>query len=132
MKSIREIYNIGYGPSSSHTMGPSRAAGLFFEKNPGAEKVQGHTLRKFGADGERPWYRQCYSEGYRPSRCCRDRLETGYQSAPAIPMGCCSRLLYKGIRLIVGRYIVWVEAHCGTSWVLSTTEISTRRQVWPR
>ena len=37
MKSIREIYNIGYGPSSSHTMGPSRAAGLFLEKNPGAE-----------------------------------------------------------------------------------------------
>ena len=40
MKSIREIYNIGYGPSSSHTMGPSRAAGLFLEKNPGAEKFR--------------------------------------------------------------------------------------------
>ena len=40
MKSIREIYNIGYEPSSSHTMGPSRAAGLFLEKNPGAEKFR--------------------------------------------------------------------------------------------
>ena len=29
MKSIREIYKIGKGPSSSHTMGPERAAGLF-------------------------------------------------------------------------------------------------------
>lgn len=40
MKSIREIYNIGYGPSSSHTMGPSRAAGCFRDKNPDAEKYR--------------------------------------------------------------------------------------------
>lgn len=40
MKSIREIYNIGYGPSSSHTMGPSRAAKLFCEKHPEAEKYR--------------------------------------------------------------------------------------------
>ncbi|HNX99066.1 MAG TPA: serine dehydratase beta chain, partial [Candidatus Aminicenantes bacterium] len=26
MESIREIYRIGVGPSSSHTMGPKRAA----------------------------------------------------------------------------------------------------------
>ena len=29
MKSIREIYKVGKGPSSSHTMGPERAANLF-------------------------------------------------------------------------------------------------------
>ncbi|MEG0796257.1 MAG: L-serine ammonia-lyase [Odoribacter sp.] len=40
MKSIKEIYNIGYGPSSSHTMGPSRAAGFFSEKHPDAEKFR--------------------------------------------------------------------------------------------
>ena len=37
MKSIREIYKIGKGPSSSHTMGPERAARLFKERNPGAD-----------------------------------------------------------------------------------------------
>ena len=37
MKSIREIYKIGKGPSSSHTMGPERAAKLFKEKNPQAD-----------------------------------------------------------------------------------------------
>ena len=37
MKSIREIYKIGKGPSSSHTMGPERAARLFKEKNPQAD-----------------------------------------------------------------------------------------------
>lgn len=33
MESIREIYKIGYGPSSSHTMGPKKAAESFQQKN---------------------------------------------------------------------------------------------------
>lgn len=37
MKSIREIYKIGKGPSSSHTMGPERAARLFREENTQAD-----------------------------------------------------------------------------------------------
>ena len=37
MKSIREIYKIGKGPSSSHTMGPERAAKVFKEKHPDAD-----------------------------------------------------------------------------------------------
>ena len=37
MKSIREIYKIGKGPSSSHTMGPERAAGLFMDRYPKAD-----------------------------------------------------------------------------------------------
>ena len=36
MKSIREIYKIGKGPSSSHTMGPERAALLFLKEYPQA------------------------------------------------------------------------------------------------
>ena len=37
MKSIREIYKIGKGPSSSHTMGPERAAKLFKADHPQAD-----------------------------------------------------------------------------------------------
>ena len=37
MKSIREIYKIGKGPSSSHTMGPERAALLFRSEHPEAD-----------------------------------------------------------------------------------------------
>ena len=37
MKSIREIYKIGKGPSSSHTMGPERAAKLFLRQYPQAD-----------------------------------------------------------------------------------------------
>jgi L-serine dehydratase len=33
MESIKQIFRIGHGPSSSHTMGPRRAAKLFDERN---------------------------------------------------------------------------------------------------
>ena len=38
MQSIRELYRIGNGPSSSHTMGPKKAAALFAESHPRAKK----------------------------------------------------------------------------------------------
>ena len=40
MKSIREIYKIGKGPSSSHTMGPERAAKLFKADHPEADSFR--------------------------------------------------------------------------------------------
>ncbi len=36
MKSLKELYKVGMGPSSSHTMGPRKAAEVFNKKNPGA------------------------------------------------------------------------------------------------
>lgn len=38
MQSIRELYKIGNGPSSSHTMGPKRAAEWFKSKNEDADR----------------------------------------------------------------------------------------------
>ncbi len=40
MKSIREMYKIGRGPSSSHTMGPQKAAVLFSSENPEADSFK--------------------------------------------------------------------------------------------
>ena len=40
MQSLRELYRVGRGPSSSHTMGPEAAARLFLEENPGADRFQ--------------------------------------------------------------------------------------------
>ncbi len=40
MKSIRHIFKIGYGPSSSHTMGPAFAAARFLEQYPTADHVK--------------------------------------------------------------------------------------------
>lgn len=40
MESIKEIYKIGHGPSSSHTMGPKKAAERFLNKNNEADKFK--------------------------------------------------------------------------------------------
>lgn len=40
MKSIRDIYKIGTGPSSSHTMGPEAAAKLFLSEHPEAKSFR--------------------------------------------------------------------------------------------
>lgn len=40
MESIREIFRIGFGPSSSHTMGPRKAAEIFKAKNSDANSFR--------------------------------------------------------------------------------------------
>ena len=40
MKSIKSIYKIGYGPSSSHTMGPAFATSRFMTENPEADFIK--------------------------------------------------------------------------------------------
>ena len=40
MKSIKDVYKIGKGPSSSHTMGPARAMEIFVSENPDAESYR--------------------------------------------------------------------------------------------
>ncbi len=40
MESIKEIFKIGYGPSSSHTMGPALASKKFLEKNKNANRFK--------------------------------------------------------------------------------------------
>ncbi len=46
MHSLRELYRIGKGPSSSHTIGPERACKLFLEENPQADFF---VVRLFGS-----------------------------------------------------------------------------------
>ena len=38
MKTIRDIYKIGKGPSSSHTMGPAKAMEIFLSEHPSAQE----------------------------------------------------------------------------------------------
>ena len=40
MKSIRDIYKIGKGPSSSHTMGPAKAMSIYVSEHPHAESYK--------------------------------------------------------------------------------------------
>ena len=52
MKTIREIFRIGYGPSSSHTMGPRKAAELFKEQYDTAARYQVHLYGSLSATGK--------------------------------------------------------------------------------
>lgn len=40
MESLKELYRVGHGPSSSHTMGPQRAAEIFLKRFPDAPKYR--------------------------------------------------------------------------------------------
>lgn len=52
MDSIKYIYKIGYGPSSSHTMGPQKAATLFKEKNPATDSYKVTLYGSLAATGK--------------------------------------------------------------------------------
>lgn len=52
MESIKEIYKIGRGPSSSHTMGPAKAAHLFLEKAPDAASYKVYLYGSLAATGK--------------------------------------------------------------------------------
>ncbi|MDE6653159.1 MAG: L-serine ammonia-lyase, iron-sulfur-dependent, subunit alpha [Muribaculaceae bacterium] len=52
MDSIRQIFKIGKGPSSSHTMGPRRAAIKFAEANPSAARYEVTLFGSLAATGK--------------------------------------------------------------------------------
>ena len=53
MKSIKELYRIGTGPSSSHTMGPRKAAEIFLERHPEATAFKVTLYGSLAATGNR-------------------------------------------------------------------------------
>ncbi|MBU1013739.1 MAG: L-serine ammonia-lyase [Bacteroidetes bacterium] len=52
MLSIKEIYKIGYGPSSSHSMAPRKAAQIFLDRNPSADKYKAWLYGSLAATGK--------------------------------------------------------------------------------
>lgn len=52
MESIKQIYRVGHGPSSSHTMGPMRAAEMFLERNRGAVQFRVTLYGSLAATGK--------------------------------------------------------------------------------
>jgi L-serine dehydratase len=51
MESLRNLFRIGHGPSSSHTMGPARAAEQFRAQNPHAAAWRVHLFGSLAATG---------------------------------------------------------------------------------
>jgi len=52
MESIKEIYKIGFGPSSSHTMGPRKAAEIFRTSHPDVKKCRVTLFGSLAATGK--------------------------------------------------------------------------------
>ena len=52
MKSLKEIYRIGYGPSSSHTMGPTNAAEIFLSHNTDCQRFKVTLYGSLAATGK--------------------------------------------------------------------------------
>ena len=52
MESLKELYRIGYGPSSSHTMGPRTAASLFLSSYPNADSYKAELYGSLAATGK--------------------------------------------------------------------------------
>src|SRR3712207_8469190 len=52
MDTLKELFKIGCGPSSSHTMGPERAAKKFLAKNPNAAKYRVELYGSLAATGK--------------------------------------------------------------------------------
>lgn len=52
MKSLRYLYKIGRGPSSSHTMGPEKACRIFLKRYPHAEEYEVTLLGSLSATGK--------------------------------------------------------------------------------
>ena len=52
MKSLRELYRIGKGPSSSHTMGPQKAAQIYAQRHPEAQRFEVTLYGSLAATGK--------------------------------------------------------------------------------
>ena len=52
MKSLKELYRIGKGPSSSHTIGPERACKAFLQKNTAADSFEAVLYGSLAATGD--------------------------------------------------------------------------------
>ena len=52
MKSVKDIYKIGKGPSSSHTMGPFKAVRTYMEEHPEANALHVTLYGSLAATGK--------------------------------------------------------------------------------
>ena len=69
MKSLRELYRIGTGPSSSHTMAPRKAAEQFLQRHPEAASFRVTLFGSLAATGRGHLTDQVLIEAFQPRTC---------------------------------------------------------------
>ncbi len=66
MESIRQLFRIGTGPSSSHTMAPRRAAEIFLQLHPAAHRYRVTLFGSLAATGRGHLTDRALEEAFRP------------------------------------------------------------------
>lgn len=69
MKSLTHLYRIGRGPSSSHTMGPARAAEIFRQGNPEADSFKAVLYASLAKTGKGHMTDEVIRESFAPAPC---------------------------------------------------------------
>lgn len=69
MESLRYLYKIGRGPSSSHTMGPDKAARLFKSKYPNADAFKAYLYGSLSETGKGHKTDKAIIEAFEPVKC---------------------------------------------------------------
>ena len=69
MESLTELYRIGRGPSSSHTIGPERACRYFLNNNPCADKFCAILYGSLAKTGEGHGTERIIRESFYPVLC---------------------------------------------------------------
>ena len=80
MESIREIYRIGRGPSSSHTMGPLKAAEAYRARTPGAAAYRVTLYGSLAATGRGHLTDKAVEAGLAPAR-----VEIAWEPGTVLP-----------------------------------------------
>ncbi len=81
MESLREIFRIGHGPSSSHTMGPRKAAEHFRQRHPGAASFRVSLFGSLAATGRGHLTDQALAQVFAP-----DPLEIAWLPGEELPL----------------------------------------------
>lgn len=87
MQSIRELFRTGNGPSSSHTMGPRKAAERFHQQHPQAARYQVKLYGSLAATGKGHLTDQAISQAFAPTPVSFDWLPE--QELSLHPNGMC-------------------------------------------
>ncbi len=85
MESIKEIFKIGYGPSSSHTMGPHKAATIFRSRNKEIQKFRITLYGSLAATGKGHMTDLAIQDAMAP--CSTEILWNPHEFLPAHPNG---------------------------------------------
>lgn len=84
MESLRFLYKIGKGPSSSHTMGPQKAAAVFKELYPDADEYKAVLYGSLSDTGKGHKTDEALAEAFAPKKCEIVFTKPPYKNIPHV------------------------------------------------